>query len=335
MRRATPKNRTRRNALAAVIAGALGVGFSGSARADIRLVSPAPWIVETPTGDPQKAAPCGIEPNACFAPSARVTTYFAGELISVEWQETVAYDSYYRIAVSYDESHADLSEPPRNAFGDGGVLVDAGPPVAPILIDDVFPHIADSTSLPNDDTYNLLQLPDRPCSRCTLQVIQVLASGASTPPTDPSQYVFHQCADIVILPVPDGGSDASGYGATSIADAAPDHVCESDAAGTLGPDAGPVEDAHAQEDAATTMADATVGDGGGAAGDDGGMGTIDAGAGAANNQDAASSKGGCGCSVLGAPGSRLSWFGSTLACAMMFWRRRRNLRSERQAVGRW
>jgi hypothetical protein len=319
MRRATPKSRIRWRALAAVAAGALGAEFSGVAHADIRLLSPAPWILEADNGDPQKAAPCGVEPNACFAPSANVTPYFAGEPITVEWLETVAYDGYYRIAVSYDENHADLTDPPRNAFGDGGALADAGPPVAPILVDDVFPHMADSTSLPNDDTYNLLPLPNRPCERCTLQVIQVVTGALST--SAPAQYVYHQCADIVILPSPDGGTDASGYGTRSITDAAPDQVCESDAAGTLGADAAAVVDAQVEKDARTTTptdAGETFDDAGGVF--VGGSDAGDAGSGATSSPG---SKGDCGCAVAGARGSPLIVLGGAIALATMLLRRQR------------
>src|SRR5262245_1343910 len=79
-----------------------------TARAHIKLLKPAAWITTDATGNPQKAGPCGTTTPGDAATNT-VTTFMAGEEITVEWSETVDHPGHFRIALAKDR--ADLKDP--------------------------------------------------------------------------------------------------------------------------------------------------------------------------------------------------------------------------------
>jgi MYXO-CTERM domain-containing protein len=321
-------------------AAALATMSAGTAHADIRLTQPPSWIVEGQNGDPQSVGPCGANDNVCHTPTTAVTTFLAGQTITVSWIETVAFDGWYRIALSYDPDRADLTDPAIVVApgGHGLFAVDAGdggqayagvedPTAPPVLVDGVFPHAAADTPVPNYYSYYLLQLPDRPCDKCTLQVIQVLAKRPGEPAsTNPHDYVYHHCADIAIVPAadasmadpagvtsmaPDASADAlapCGSGDGGIEDEASTSEPAGDAAGAVDATAGPFEDGETAADANALPFD----------------GTTDAGG------EAPGSKGGCGCTTAGAGGPASLGLGSFVGVAALARRRR----SRRQRTSR-
>ena len=137
-----------------------------------------------------KACPCGVgESNrTCDDPSdwsdpdrsETVTTYAAGEVITVVWRETVGHAGRWRIA--FDNDGADMED-----FNDH-ILLDMEDP-------------AGNTG--NVGEGNLWEatvtLPDTPCDNCTLQLVQVMDGNTTDPVPDPAgRSSYYQCADIVI-----------------------------------------------------------------------------------------------------------------------------------------
>ena len=95
--------------------GSLAATSSGDAHAHIKLLQPASWAVEDDLGNPQKDGPCGGDG---VEETGDVTTFRAGEEITVEWQETVGHPGHFRIAVATDRD--DLFDPEvETTNGDG------------------------------------------------------------------------------------------------------------------------------------------------------------------------------------------------------------------------
>src|SRR6187402_2422236 len=82
---------------------------ANSAQAHFKLLKPTSWVNEDDVGEPQKSPPCGAPSDATAPKSGAVTTFRAGETITVEWQATIAHPGYFRIALA--ENRADLKDP--------------------------------------------------------------------------------------------------------------------------------------------------------------------------------------------------------------------------------
>jgi MYXO-CTERM domain-containing protein len=226
--------------LLGVAAGAVALA-PATARAHFTMDYPPQWIQETDTlGDPQKIAPCGVDSTITYTPTNTVTTYAPGQTITLQWTETVAHDGWFRIAVSY-ANRTDLVDPPYSANA-LGLSTDAGienPPVPPVLVDGLYPHLAADITTPKQYTY-ALTLPKQPCTKCTLQIIQFMNNH---PYNMPGGYFYHHCADIAlvegadagsgILALHDGGSTHTG-GAGSSSGEASDSSGSSGTAGVSG-----------------------------------------------------------------------------------------------------
>jgi MYXO-CTERM domain-containing protein len=173
--------------------------WSSNAAAHIKLLEPASWIVENGTGDPQKTDPCGGPGTA----TNMITTYEAGQEITVHWQETVFHPGHFRIAFS--ANRADFVEPEVQLHAGGNISESAtimDPVAAPVLVDGLFPRTSNSMG---SDFSTTIKLPEETCEKCTLQVMQFMAEHAPG-------YFYHHCADIKIV---EKGSLGSGTGGTS------------------------------------------------------------------------------------------------------------------------
>src|SRR6185437_2242755 len=92
--------------------GAAALLATSDAEAHFRLMYPPQWVQEQDTlGDPQKAGPCGVDSSVSYTMTNAVTTFAPGQKIKVQWQETVAHDGWFRIALSY-KNRTDLTDPP-------------------------------------------------------------------------------------------------------------------------------------------------------------------------------------------------------------------------------
>jgi hypothetical protein len=163
---------------------------SSLASAHIALDAPTPRYADL------KEGPCGR--GTADARTKNVTTFKAGETITVKWHETIGHPGHYRIA--FDDDGVDGFKDPKS-FDD----VSGGPSV---LVD----GIADKAG---NGTYSQdVTLPNVECNNCTLQVIQVMTDK---PPYGDGNDIYYQCADIVLVKdasAADAGGSSSGATAT-------------------------------------------------------------------------------------------------------------------------
>lgn len=176
------------------VVGALAL-FPGVASAHFILLEPPSWNSQNSLGNPQKTGPCGSEGGT---PTGTVTRFRAGETITVRWRETIYHPGHWRIA--FAENRADLIDPvitlDNNQNAVSATIVD--PPVAPILMDNLFPV---SGAGSNRTLSQQVTLPNRACAHCTLQVMQFMEGHG------PPNYLYYHCADIeLVMDAPDAGS---------------------------------------------------------------------------------------------------------------------------------
>jgi Lytic polysaccharide mono-oxygenase, cellulose-degrading len=158
---------------------------------------------ETDGFSANKSCPCGQGTNDqyCSDPTQlsdpfrsvdRITTYDAGQTITVKLHEVVGHSGRWRIA--FDPDGADLADFNAN-----------------ILLDEPDPPGADGNVGQGDLWEFTVTLPDVPCDNCTLQVLQVMNGDTVNPVPDPTgESSYHQCADLVLLGPVDTGSTSTG-----------------------------------------------------------------------------------------------------------------------------
>lgn len=155
--------------------------LSGTASAHATLTSPSPRTADN------KAGPCGA---AGSKRGTKVAKFSPGQTITVEWDETVDHPGHYRIA--FDDDGDDVFVNPNNPNDNfASTLME---PIA----DKVGGHYTQQ-----------ITLPAKPCTNCTLQLIQVMTTQV------PYNSFYYQCADITIG---DGGGDGGGGGADASVD---------------------------------------------------------------------------------------------------------------------
>lgn len=187
---------------------------TGTAHAHFKLLKPGSWVNEDSSGGPQKGGPCGPGGADDVQPvpmSMNVTTVHAGETIMVEFEETVHHPGWFRIALAEDRST--FKDPTFPNPTDCRVDMKTVPttPHDNVLVDGLGmdTNIAGS----NRKFMEAVKIPDKPCDKCTLQVIQVMADQLHAPPG----CIYYHCADLKILPA---GAAAAGSGASGSAGAA-------------------------------------------------------------------------------------------------------------------
>src|SRR5262249_32020964 len=164
-----------------VIVGTIltALALPGAGHAHIALTSPTPRYADL------KLPPCGR--GAGDARTSNVTTFRPGETITVAWTETIDHPGHYRI--SFDSDGQDAFVGPTGCadfYTAPSVLVD---------------NIADRSGSQLKYTQQVT-LPNIECSRCTLQVIQVMTDK---PPYGNGDDIYHQCADLVLSSGATGG----------------------------------------------------------------------------------------------------------------------------------
>ena len=187
------------------LVGALVVA-PGAAQAHIKMSAPADWIVTNSSGDPQKITPCGVDPTkpTTFTVTNAVTTLHVGDKVTFNWTETVPHDGHFRIALAIN-SRDELTDPAVTKANSDGTAAEVAISTAyPVLADNLFPHTAASVSA-NHAYTTTVTIPNTPCTKCTLQLLQFMANH----PLDPS-YFYHQCADVTILAATGGGGTSGG-----------------------------------------------------------------------------------------------------------------------------
>ena len=189
----------------------VGVSAAPHVQAHFKLLSPASWLKEDAVGGPQKGSPCGPGNSGLLGDdvqpvptSGAITEVHAGDVVSVDIQETIYHPGYFRIALA--ENRDDFTIPPVDDPTSCAFDVNAVPTGAHdnVLMDGLFKETSAA-----GQTRHLMQdvtLPDKPCEKCTLQIVQVMLNHGLS-----SCYYYH-CADLKILPKADaaGGSGAAG-----------------------------------------------------------------------------------------------------------------------------
>jgi hypothetical protein len=169
---------------------------SGAALAHIKLDEPPSAIVTDNSGNPQKTEPCGGNGTA----SNMVRTVEAGSMLTVSWRETILHPGHFRISIAPD---AGSFVTPTAELNQGGRNCARAPiennPRWPTLVDGLFVH---TTARPNGMYSTQVRVPDAPCERCTLQLLQFMSAHA--PPC-----WYYQCATLRIV-VPDAGRADAG-----------------------------------------------------------------------------------------------------------------------------
>jgi hypothetical protein len=214
------------------------------ASAHFKLLKPASWLKEDSSGGPQKGSPCGPGNSGFLGDdvqpvptSGMLTEFHAGEMVEIELDETVPHPGYFRVALAKDRSEftipavdnpmscaLDLDKVPTGAHDNilaDGLWKEASQPSARHLT-------------------TMVKLPDQPCDKCTIQVVQVMKDHGLN-----SCYYYH-CADIKILPAGastgTAGSSAAGSGgsagATTVGAGGAGGAAQSGAAGAAGSAAG-------------------------------------------------------------------------------------------------
>jgi MYXO-CTERM domain-containing protein len=182
--------------------------------------SPVPWWNEDSNGSPQKLGPCGDEFDGTQGgggPTNVVTPFTAGQTITLQWTEVISHSGWFRIALAADRN--DFVDPPVQVDSNGN-SADAGiedPPVLPVLADGIYKHVAGSAK--TWPPYPLT-LPDTPCAKCTIQIIQIMLDHPSNlgnlpdGAPNPDGFLYHHCIDISIR-ASDGGGSSGGPGPDS------------------------------------------------------------------------------------------------------------------------
>lgn len=223
----------RTRAFFAVFASALLA--TATAQAHFKLQQPADWLVTDSFGDPmgtggtQKMNPCGAG-----TASGMVTQVVAGSTLHVKLTETIPHGGHYRIALvpKWGLVDADVPEPKvtLDASGQCSMAEIESPPVAPVVLDDLWPH-TQANAVAGQVWETDVSIPAQ-TGHATLQIIEFMTPHAP-------QCFYHHCAQLEIVS-PDAG----------VGDGGPV---------TIGPDGG----VTSTDDAGSTPATAASSDGGG------------------------------------------------------------------------
>src|SRR5580700_881916 len=181
--------------------------------------SPTPWWNEDPLGLPQKLGPCGDEDDATDAgggPTGVVTPFVAGQTVTLQWTEVISHTGWFRIALAADRSA--FVDPPIEVDSNGN-SADASvedPLVPPVIADGVYPH---QIGLGKTWPPYTITLPNMTCTKCTIQIIQIMLDHPSNlgnlpdGAPNPDGFLYHHCMDISISSP--GGTDAGASSSSS------------------------------------------------------------------------------------------------------------------------
>lgn len=202
----------------------------GDAQAHFRLEAPAAMTEQNQLGDPQKVYPCGGDGSA--VPTGEVSTYTAGETITITISEEIYHPGHYRVALAENDVGALPADPPITPGpGDDCAMTEImDPPVYPVIADGMLAH---SEPFEGEQSFEVTLPADVSCDNCTLQVVQYMSSHAAP-------CFYYHCANIAIQPA-EGGSttgepgtttETTGDAGSSSSSGAPDPT--GDGAGTTG-----------------------------------------------------------------------------------------------------
>jgi len=181
---------------------------SATADAHFVLISPAASLVQNRLGDPQKIGPCGGvsanpgrgTPANPGVPSGAMTSVKGGTMLPLMVQESIFHPGHYRVALA--RTMAQLPKDPMVTTADSGRGLRSqsaeiqNPPMAPVLVDGIFPHTERSTQ--NFEAE--IPIPNINCPNCILQVIEFMADHPGI--AVDGGHSYHHCAVLNITADP-------------------------------------------------------------------------------------------------------------------------------------
>jgi hypothetical protein len=183
-----------------VLGGCLLFVLASRGFAHFRLLEPASWLEESEYGDPQWSAPCGGTLTDPGKPTGAITKVTGGDKLHIRIREMAFHPGFYRVALAV-KSRSELPPDPEATTEPGprGPRSVSGaihyPPSPPVLADGLFMHVE-----PFDKDQEVdVDIPNINCAKCTLQVVEFMASHNRNPAGD---YSYHHCADLQITANP-------------------------------------------------------------------------------------------------------------------------------------
>jgi uncharacterized protein (TIGR03382 family) len=163
-----------------------------SAFAHFFLDAPPAAYSQNILGDPQKQPPCG-NVNGTPATNA-VTTFEAGQTITIRLRETIMHPGHYRVALGVTGPQSLPPEPPVTAGSTAcGSTTIQNPPVFPVLADGMLLH---TTTLSGQQSFQVTLPSNVTCTNCTLQIFQFMSQHALNVP---GGCFYHHCATINVV----------------------------------------------------------------------------------------------------------------------------------------
>jgi hypothetical protein len=141
-----------------------------------------------------KNGPCGASNDSRTTNGSLVTTLKPGDKITVRWRETVQHPGFFRIAFDSDGQNFTL---PGSASNGDGVTILAE-------------KIPDKSGANNLEYTYEVTLPNIECTKCTLQLVQVMTTSPPPYEEGPGNDLYFNCADVVLKA--DGTSSGGGTG---------------------------------------------------------------------------------------------------------------------------
>jgi hypothetical protein len=187
----------KRSVLCAAIAVA---SLSAVADAHFVLIMPAASLVQNRLGDPQKIGPCGGvsanpgrgTPANPGVPSGAVTNVKGGTDLPLMVQESIFHPGHYRIALARTmqqlppDPEVTVTQTEKGTRSQSAVI--QNPPVAPVLLDGLFPH----TERPTQNFETVVPIPNITCQNCVMQVIEFMADHPGI--AVDGGHSYHHCA---------------------------------------------------------------------------------------------------------------------------------------------
>ena len=178
----------------------VAASMSSLASAHFVLIMPAASKVQNRLGDPQKIGPCGgVSANPARGtganpgvPSGAITSVKGGTELDLMVQETIFHPGHYRVALARTEAQLPPDPEVKIVETEKGPRSQAAtiqnPPVAPVLLDGIFPH----TERPTQNFEVKVPIPNISCPTCMLQVIEFMADHPGI--AVDGGHSYHHCA---------------------------------------------------------------------------------------------------------------------------------------------
>jgi MYXO-CTERM domain-containing protein len=185
------------------------------------MMQPTSLAAQGDLGLPQKSAPCGqTDTGYTPVPTGVMNTYYQGQKIPLTVQEVIYHPGHYRIAIAADQNSlpADpVVTPGATACGTAQIMTN---PMLPIVADDVLDHMSPFSG---PQTVQIQLPPNLTCTNCVMQTIEFMSDHGLNPQ---GGCFYHHCANISILPIPDGGIPPDS-GQTTVSDGGKSMVIDS------------------------------------------------------------------------------------------------------------